>query len=89
LAQHPLDLLDPRFGEGDGALLFVLLVIAAVERRDELIDPDIQLGIVLGRAGDDQRSARLVDQDRIDLVDDRKSKTRSSLNVCSSRSSLS
>ena len=32
---------------------------------------DVELGIVLGRAGDDQRRARLVDQDRIDLVDDR------------------
>ena len=31
----------------------------------------VELGLVVGRAGDDQRRARLVDQDRVDLVDDR------------------
>ena len=31
----------------------------------------VEFGAVLERAGDDQRRARLVDQDRIDLVDDR------------------
>ena len=30
----------------------------------------VQVGVVLGLAGDDQRRARLVDQDRVDLVDD-------------------
>src|SRR3546814_14389809 len=31
----------------------------------------VQLRGVLGRTGDDQRRARLVDQDRVDFVDDR------------------
>ena len=34
------------------------------------VDAAVELGGILGRAGDDQRRARLVDQDRIDLVDD-------------------
>ena len=70
-AQHRLDLFDPRFGQRDGALLLVLFVIVGLERRDQLVDLDVELGIVLGRTGNDQRRARLVDQDRIDLVDDR------------------
>ena len=31
---------------------------------------DVEVGAVLDRAGDDERGARLVDQDRVDLVDD-------------------
>jgi hypothetical protein len=42
-----------------------------LELRDQLIDPHVQLRALLGSAGDDQRRARLVDQDRVDLVDDR------------------
>ena len=34
------------------------------------VDAHVQVGVVLGLAADDQRRARLVDQDRIDLVDD-------------------
>ena len=41
------------------------------ELRDQLVDLDVELGAVLARAGDDQGRARLVDQDRVDLVDDR------------------
>jgi hypothetical protein len=37
---------------------------------DDLVDRDVHLGLVLRRARDDQRRARLVDQDRVDLVDD-------------------
>ena len=71
VAQHRFYLLDPLLGEGHGFLLFVLLEILVDERRDQLVDAVVKLGIVLGGAGDDQRRARLVDQDRIDLVDDR------------------
>jgi hypothetical protein len=49
LAQHAFDLLDPRLGQGDGALLFVLLKIAVFEHRDQLVDAHVELGIVLGR----------------------------------------
>ena len=40
------------------------------QRRHHGVDAHVQLGMVLGLAADDQRRARLVDQDRIDLVDD-------------------
>ena len=37
----------------------------------KLIDPHVELRALPRAAGDDQRRARLVDQDRVDLVDDR------------------
>jgi len=70
LAHHLLDLLDAAFGQGDGPLLLVLLVILGQQDRDHLVDGVILLGIVLGRPRDDERGARLVDEDRVDLVDD-------------------
>src|SRR3546814_16086885 len=36
---------------------------------DLLVDADIKLGLVVGGARDDERGARLVDQERIDLVE--------------------
>ena len=36
----------------------------------QLVDGIVELGAVLDGAGDDERRARLVDQDRVDLVDD-------------------
>ena len=41
-----------------------------LEPRDHRVGAAIELRGILGRAGDDERRARLVDQDRIDLVDD-------------------
>src|SRR3546814_15870978 len=52
-------------------LLLVLLVIVFAELLHHRIDLDVHFGLVVGGAGNDQRRARLVDQDRIDLVDDR------------------
>ena len=37
----------------------------------ELGELDVEVGGLLGRAGDDQRRPRLVDEDVVDLVDDR------------------
>ena len=42
-----------------------------VEARDDLVDLQVEVGAFLGRARDDQRRARLVDEDRVDFVDDR------------------
>ena len=42
-----------------------------LQHADDGVDAHVQLGVVLGLAADDQRRARLVDQDRVDLVDDR------------------
>ena len=71
LAQQVLDALDADLGEHDGAGLLVLLVVLGLEPRNHRVDPAIELGRILGGTRDDQRRARLVDQDRVDLVDDR------------------
>ena len=39
--------------------------------RDDAIDFVVEVGRLLGRAGDDQRRPRFVDQDAVDFVDDR------------------
>ena len=70
LGEDALELLVAGLGEGGGALLLVDLVVVLVELRDERVDGVVELGAVVERAGDDQRRARLVDQDRVDLVDD-------------------
>jgi hypothetical protein len=54
-----------------GALLGLLVARdarARLELRDDLVDPVVLVGRLLGRAADDERRARLVDQDRVDLV---------------------
>ena len=43
---------------------------ALLQPRDDAIDFVIQIGGFLGRAGDDERGARFVDQDAVDFVDD-------------------
>ena len=77
-------MLDALVGEGHGVRLLVdqevaggalvavlvLDLLAAFELRDDLVDPVVLVGRLLGRPGDDQRRARLVDEDRVDLVDD-------------------
>ena len=39
--------------------------------RCNLVDGQVQIGLVIGLTGNDQRCTRLVNQDRIDLVNDR------------------
>ncbi len=70
LGQQLLDMLVAGLGQRDDAGLLVELEIAGHELRNELVDGDVELGAVVERAGDDQRRARLVDQDRVHLVDD-------------------
>jgi len=41
------------------------------EKRRHRVDPAIKLGMVFGLPRDDERRTRLIDQDRVDLVDDR------------------
>ena len=43
---------------------------AGLEARDDLVDAVVLVGRLVGRAADDERGARLVDEDRVDLVDD-------------------
>ena len=63
--QHlPPLLVDPEIA---GALLLGL----ARELGHEVVEAVVERDVVLGLPRDDQRRARLVDQDRVDLVDDR------------------
>jgi hypothetical protein len=59
------------FGQHNRFVFFILLVIFRGQRRDELVDGNIQLGRKLGWARNNQRRPRFVDQDRVDFVDDR------------------
>ena len=70
LGQQRLDMLGAGISESGGLLLFVDLVILRHQFRDQGVDLAIKGRAVLGRAGDNQRRARLVDEDRVDLVDD-------------------
>jgi len=44
--------------------------VFGLEFRNELVDRDIELRLIFDWPGDNQRRARFVDQDRVDLVDD-------------------
>ena len=71
-AELVLDLLDALLGDGDGALAFLDLVVdVAFEQRRDPRELDVPAGGLVGRAADDQRGPGLVDEDRVDLVDDR------------------
>ncbi len=71
----PERLLDPRdafFGRHDRALGLVDLVVAvALQPTHDARELVVELGRVGWRARDDEWCAGLVDQDRVDLVDDR------------------
>ena len=70
-AEVVLDLGDAGLEHRDGALLLVDLVVDVLdERARDLGELGVPLDLVLGRAADDQRGPRLVDEDRVDLVDD-------------------
>ena len=78
LLHQLLGLLEARFRQVHLARLLVGVEIAlaffrglAQEARHEGVDLHVELGALLGRAGDDERRPRLVDQDRVDLVHDR------------------
>ena len=70
VAQALLELFHAGFGQRHGALLLVDFVVAFVERRNIAVDGVVEFGTVVERTGNDQRRARLVDQDRVDFVDD-------------------
>ncbi len=70
LGQQPFDLLVAGLGQGDDAGLLVEVVVALRELGNESVDLVVELGAVVERSRDDERRARLVDQDRVHLVDD-------------------
>ena len=77
-AELVLDLGDAGLEDADGALLLVdlvvavdaLLGVAALEAVDDQCELGVPVRGLVGRAADDQRRARLVDEDRVDLVHD-------------------
>ena len=71
-AEGLLDLLDAGVERDDDALVLLDLVVdIALQGADDRGEAVVQLGGVGDPAGDDQRRARLVDEDRVDFVDDR------------------
>src|SRR5262249_54710158 len=71
-----LDATDAFFGRDDRTLRFVDLVVeVALQSLHDACELVVQLLGVVGPARDDQRGPRLVDEDRVDLVDDREEVT--------------
>ena len=71
-AERLLDAGDALLGGHDRALGFVDLVVAlALQAAHDARELVVELGRVGRATGDDERRARLVDEDRVDLVDDR------------------
>ena len=67
--EQALSLFGAFLGQDDAARLFVLFVIAFFQLQDDLMNCLVQFRPVVGRARDDQRRPRFVDQDRVDFVD--------------------
>ena len=63
-------MLDAGLGQRHGPPLLVEIVVLGNEMRDDLVGDQILVRRRFGRSGNDQGGPRLVDQDRIDLVDD-------------------
>ncbi len=70
--QHVLDAFAAGFGQRNRLEFFILVVSGWVLHQflHHDVDLAVQVGTVLGGAGDDQRRARLIDQDGVHLVDD-------------------
>ena len=71
MPERGLDLLDALLQRDDDALVLLdLVVLVALQRADDRGEAVVELGGVGDAPGDDQRRAGLVDEDRVDLVDD-------------------
>jgi hypothetical protein len=70
--ERALDLVHTLLARSDRlALLVDLVVVGDAQGTGDLRERVVGVGRLLGRTRDDQRRPRLVDQDRVDLVDDR------------------
>ena len=70
-AERPFDRFDAGIGGSDRALLLVDVVMdVALQPTDDRCELIVDLGGIGDAARDDERCARLVDEDRVDLVDD-------------------
>jgi len=86
LGEQPLGLFVARFRQEHLARLFVQRVVArlfdaravcllfadlTLEQRRQRVHAHVKLGVIFGLAGDDERRAGFVDEDRVHFVDDR------------------
>ena len=76
--QHLLGVLVTLFGQEHLVRLLVDPVVALAtflllppELRSDIVQPVVQVDVVVSLPRDDERRARLVDQDGVDFVDDR------------------
>ena len=70
-AERGFDALGTLVGQADGLfLLFNLEVNVTLERADDRVHLRVEVGGFVARAGDNQRGARLVDEDGVHLVHD-------------------
>ena len=70
-AERPLDFVHSGFGRRDDAFLFVDVVVhITLETASDAGEAVVELGGFAHSTADDQWRARLVDQDRVDFVDD-------------------
>ena len=69
LLEQPLHPLGALLGQQDALVLLVIFVVVGRHLLHDPVERHVELGLVLGRAGDDQRGAGLVDQDGVDFVD--------------------
>ena len=67
--EHALHLLGAGFGENNGLLLLIDLDILAHQFLHHGVDLGVELRLVVGGAGDDQRGAGFIDQHAIDFID--------------------
>jgi len=70
--EDPLDLVGPLFSQLNIPGFLVLFVPVFGDLLYHFVERDIKIGLVFSGSRDDQRRARLVDQDRVDFIDDRK-----------------
>ena len=70
-AEQAFALAESLFGQRRGAVLFVERVVDVLdELGNDFVDLGVLVGGFFGRAGNDQRGARFVDEDGVDFVDD-------------------
>ena len=66
-------LIKPLFGQSDGAIFNIdFKIVAFAELRRHIVGLLIKSLAPLGRAGNNQRRTRFIDQDRVDFVNNRK-----------------
>ena len=72
VTQQRLSMFNPSLAQGDAIALFIEIKILFNQIRDDLVGKNVVCRICFSRPGNDQRRPRLIDKDRIHLIDDGK-----------------